>query len=195
MAQKLAQRLVQTTQSYLYQRGSKYYFRYITPDEHRIKCSWIPKEIRRSLKTNSIDTAVYQIRRRQENIELLRLASSEVELSRLYQALLDGVEINRQWLQMTLHNDVGSLSANRNLYVGKTQRNPAYTIEMYDCLKWLIKHGYLVKESGMKVIPSKRIGETRYTPYIYSVNPDLFNGDIDRKALDAIHYLGMLSYV
>ena len=87
----------------------------------------------------------------------------------------------------------GSLLAiptNHNLYTGKDKRNPAYTIEMYDCLKWLIEKGYLVKESGMKVIPSKRKGETKYTPYIYSVNPDLFCGDIDRKSIRRNPLLG-----
>jgi len=48
-----------------------------------------------------------------------------------------------------------AISTNYNLYTGSTRRNPAYTAEMYKCLKWLIERGYLVKESGMKVIPSR----------------------------------------
>lgn len=83
-----------------------------------------------------------------------------------------------------------AITTNRNLYTGKTRRNPAYTIEVRDCLKWLIEHGYLVKESGMKVIPSKRRGDTKYTPFIYSVNPDLFSGDIDFKSIRRNPLLG-----
>ena len=87
-------------------------------------------------------------------------------------------------------NSLLAIPTNYNLYTGKTRRNPAYTSEMYDCLNWLIQQGYLVKESGMKVIPSKRRGETKYTPYIYSVNPDLFSGEIPRQSIRRNPLLG-----
>jgi len=83
-----------------------------------------------------------------------------------------------------------AISTNYNLYTGSTRRNPAYTAEMYKCLKWLIERGYLVKESGMKVIPSRRRGETRYTPYIYSVNTDLFGDDINPATIKRNPLLG-----
>jgi len=83
-----------------------------------------------------------------------------------------------------------AITTNYNLFNGNTRRNPAHTNEMYDCLEWLKEHGFLIKESGMKVIPSKRRGETKYTPYIYSVNPDLFSGDIDPRSIRRNPLLG-----
>ena len=85
-----------------------------------------------------------------------------------------------------------AIPTNRNLYFGKTRRNPAYTGETYAALLWLIGNGYLSQVEGRKVIyiSNKPTGKT--TPFVYEVSPMLIVDDLDRTTVVRNPLLGYI---
>jgi len=75
-----------------------------------------------------------------------------------------------------------AIPVNRNLYFGNTRRNPAYTPEIYKCLRWLIKEGYIHKVSGI-TIKKRAYGDDSYNPFVYEVDPRLYRGGIDSHSI------------
>ena len=85
-----------------------------------------------------------------------------------------------------------AIPINRNLYFGRSRRNPAYTSEANAALLWLINNGYLLKVEGRKVIYIGNKPTEKTTPFIYEVSPKLIVDDLDGTSVVRNPLLGYI---
>ncbi len=89
----MVQTLVQNNHRYLLLRGNTYYFRYVIPRHVRQSCPSIPREVKRSLSTDSFATALYFISEKLSLIDLIRRCRDAGQLKSLIGQLGDFSEI------------------------------------------------------------------------------------------------------
>ena len=65
------------------------------------------------------------------------------------------------------------IPTNKNLYFGKTRRNPAYTPQIYRCLQWLIDNSYLVRDSGVQRSRTEKSSKVSWLPSTYKLGSEL----------------------
>tara|TARA_R110002050_G_scaffold57423_2_gene128841 strand:+ start:60 stop:1355 length:1296 start_codon:yes stop_codon:yes gene_type:complete len=85
----MVQELVQTGNPYVYLRRKTYYFRVVIPPHLRELCPSLPREIKRSLRTDSLTDALAMVGDKLPLIRLLRSCSSSDLMLKLYNKLSD----------------------------------------------------------------------------------------------------------
>jgi len=82
----VVQALVQT---HLYLRGDTYYFRYVLPDHVQDRCSNLPTEIKRSLRTDSYSAALALVSTKLPLIKLFRDCKHRPSIENLFNEIAD----------------------------------------------------------------------------------------------------------
>jgi len=98
----MVQNLVQKAHPYVLLRGNTYYFRFATPQHVRKLLPSFPKEIKRSLRTDSYSQAVSLIGQKLSIIKLIYMCTDEVLLDGLYCRLKDFSEQFRGIVELGL---------------------------------------------------------------------------------------------
>lgn len=68
----MVQRLVQSRDPFVFQRGNTYYFRYVLPLHLRKLCSSLPAELKSSVHTDSCSEAVRMITQKVPIVKMLK---------------------------------------------------------------------------------------------------------------------------
>lgn len=109
----MVQKLVQANYPYLYLRGTTYYFRFILSPTIRSKCPSLPREIKRSLRTDSFTDAVAMVSEKIPLLNIMKECACEVLLVDIYQKLADFTKEISGWVNRKLQMYMsGSVDAN-----------------------------------------------------------------------------------
>jgi len=92
----MVQTLVQSHSRYLLLRGKTYYFRFVLPRHVRQLCPFFPREIKRSLSTDNLATALYLINEKLDLISLIKRCRDGAQLSTLVSRLKNFTDIFRR---------------------------------------------------------------------------------------------------
>lgn len=85
----LVQRLVQSRHPYVTARGNVFWFRFALPRHVRQLCPQLPREIKRTLRTDSFPEALYLVNQKTDLIRCLKRSRCKLTLERLYARLRD----------------------------------------------------------------------------------------------------------
>lgn len=98
----MVQELVQTGNPYVYLRCKTYYFRVVIPPHLRKLCPSLPREIKRSLRTDSLTDALAMVGDKLPLIRLLRSCTTVDLVLSLYQKLSDFHNEVTGWIKSKL---------------------------------------------------------------------------------------------
>ena len=85
-----------------------------------------------------------------------------------------------------------AIPTNRNLYFGRSRRDPAHTSEVNTALLWLIKNGYLSQVEGRKVIYIDKKPTGKTTPFVYEVSSEIIVDDLNMASVIRNPLLGYI---
>lgn len=120
----MVQELVQTHYPYLYLRRKTYYFRLVIPQHLRQLSPELPREIKRSLRTDSLTDAIAMVSDKLPLIRLLKSCSSEKPLIEIFQKLADFSRDIAAWVKtkLSIYNTSG-VGDNRSKYTPRRRSN------------------------------------------------------------------------
>lgn len=107
----MVQELVQSGNPYVYLRRKTYYFRVLIPQHLRELCPSLPREIKRSLRTDSLTDALAMVSDKIPLIRLLRCADNADTLLAICQRLSDFTKQVSQWVKSKLNSYVHQLES------------------------------------------------------------------------------------
>ena len=114
----LVQNLVQNDRRYLLLRGATYYFRFPAPTHARRLVPSLPREVKRSLKTDSLSQARALVGQKLLLIRLIYQCCDKQALRDLYDRLLDFTGGLNQWVEEALRGVVsGDASSSDQLLI------------------------------------------------------------------------------
>ena len=103
----MVQTLVQNNHRYLLLRGNTYYFRYVLPQHVRQLCPSLPREIKRSLGTDSFAAALNFISRKMSLISLIKRSRDAGQLKLLCERLRDFSGVFKEFVDQYMPRVVG----------------------------------------------------------------------------------------
>lgn len=107
----MVQELVQSGNPYVYLRRKTYYFRVLIPQHLRELCPSLPREIKRSLRTDSLTDALAMVSDKIPLIRLLRSTDNADTLLAICQRLSDFSKQVSQWVKSKLNVYVQQLES------------------------------------------------------------------------------------
>lgn len=89
----MVRKLVHNHHSFIVLRGNTYYFRFVLPSHLRNLCPLLPREVKRSLHTDSFSEAIYRVSQKLPIIKLLKRCADSNEAKALCERLVDFSEV------------------------------------------------------------------------------------------------------